>query len=40
MIFQISEKIDPEQFVIQTFVSETFLKNKISQKLNDIFEFY
>ena len=39
-IFKISDKIDHEKFVIHTFVLETFYENKMSQKLNDILEFY
>ena len=37
--FKTSEKIDPKKFTY-TFVLEKFYKNEISQKLNDIFEFY
>ena len=40
VISKIFEKIDPKKFPVHKFVSETFYKNKISQKLNDIFEFY
>ena len=38
VIFNIRE--NPKKFVVHTFVSETFNKNKISQKFNYVFENY
>ena len=35
--FLTSKRIDPEKFVVHTFVSENFKKITISQKLNNIF---